>query len=218
MSITALYRGNSSPGQLADSSGNGNTLTLVGTVPNLSSPTPPEGDRWLAIYPQGPVGDDLEGPIGVINPAQGMVGFKFMKDAVVTFPEIWLSFYKLVGALNGIHCIYQASGDLEILVFDNSAGVASFVTPIAANGATHAGRIEWGAFGTRAYVDGVLIGSHAFLPDFTNAQPWIGGDPLSGANSMRSGGVDFVQYADDPNEAYSGDVSPAALLDKRRRR
>jgi hypothetical protein len=47
-SLMAYWQGNSAPGRLADSSGHHRDLVAVHSVPNPVSPTPFEGDHWLA--------------------------------------------------------------------------------------------------------------------------------------------------------------------------
>lgn len=81
--IQGLYHGNTSPGQLQDSSGNGRTLIQVGTVPNPSSPTVPEGDRWLG----GPFSTSnyYTAPTTVYTINQGVIAFWIRNHSLPSF-------------------------------------------------------------------------------------------------------------------------------------
>jgi len=201
MSILSLYRGNASPGQLVDSSGNGFNLTKFGTVPNSSSPTPPEGDRWLAYHPPAAAFVNyLQGPSGTYNNAQGMVGFYFVVDAARGVQEFMWRFSS--GFVSGHQASITVGDLLSVDLFENGLGLVQFQTPIVVGPTIHKFRYEWSAAGSKAYLDDVQFGSTAQLVNSVAPNLWLAGDPQSSANCFSSGGLDLFQSSNNPNEVF----------------
>lgn len=216
MSIKGQYRGNSAPGQLADSSGNGKTLILHGIVPNAASPTPPEGDRWLAYKPTGPLVNFLEVPTGVFTAAAGSLVLYFTKefDDLVDNNMI----FAVQGAGGSILFIFQsnmAGSPLAIQFYDGAVLQINAAIPNVASLTPRKFELDWDATGTRAYLDDVLqLSSAAPLTALGAGTPQIAGDSVSTSQAYQTGGIDFVTFTDSPPPPAGG----AALLDCRMRR
>lgn len=207
--ILAQYRGNSSPGQLADSSGNGHTLTVVGgagPVPNPTSPTPPEGDRWLvgpsvdgeshfkvpsavpsSMLASGAVEGDFITSLGTEpNRAVDDVLFSFEQD-----PVDYTKFF---------FCILDSTPSIGRVRFYIIQILPVFLLAdcdFADTGALHHFRAEWDATGTRLYLDNLLVASVALAPLIPTANLRIAGHTFPGSShAMDYGTMDNVIFSD----------------------
>lgn len=221
MSILGEYRGNSAPGQLVDSSGNGNTLSVIGTsVPNPATPTPPEGDRWLA----GPAVtlSYLAAPAAVVTPAQGSVE-GFFQSSLATEPtravdDILISFNGVPAGLADKFFLLIDSvaplGQIRIYFFQLTPSLNFASYNFADAGTTHDFKLEWDGTGTRLYLDSSLVASTGVTPTVPTSPPTIAGWDFTGSSqTMDYGYLDNVIFS----SAGAPAVNPA-LLDSRRRR
>jgi hypothetical protein len=207
MPVVSQYRGNTSPGRFADSSGNGFTLTETpGSVPNPSAPTPPEGDRWLV----GPTVDGLSYlvvPVAVSGRmlTAGYVEFNF-KTSLGTEPnravdDIQVSFNGAPTVLAPKFIMTLDStgplGQVRMYFFQLSPTLLFADHFFVDAGSTHTFKVEWDATGTRMYLDTVLVGSSATAPTIPTTSLWIAGSDIFGSSPV-------VDYGYMDNVIFSG--------------
>ena len=172
--IVAQYRGNSSPGQLVDSSGNGYDLTVIGTsVPNPSSPTPPEGDRWL-------VGPSVDGVSYLLGPGAVGAGLNtrgsvtgYFNTSLGTEPgrdkdDILASFNDAVVGIGTKFLIVLDStgpfGQVRIYFIQVSPSLVFADYFFADVGSDHTFEVLWTPSGTELYIDSLLVASSSSNP------------------------------------------------------
>jgi hypothetical protein len=224
--ILAHYRGNSSPGQLEDSSGAGNTLTVFGvSVPNPASPTPPEGDRWL-------VGPSIDGesrlrvPVSVPGAMllRGTVEGDFI-SSLGTEPnravdDVLFSFNgapddvapKFFGVLDSTGPL----GQIRIYFFQVSPILLFADYFFADAGAQHNFKYEWSVTGTRLYLDGLLVASSATAPVIPTISLDLAGWEVTGnSHAMDYGYMDNVIFSDgtqiESGQIEGGDIEGGAI-------
>ncbi len=196
--LLAEWLGDSALGQLADSSGNGNDLTLTGTVPNPASPTPPEGDKWLLYEPVGATANYLNMPTNAIDLNKGKMTFLFSVNDNPIMVNNVLFALRSADHQTLILCLYQGPG-FDRLAFQalyNGVVVNNDVIAMASGSPTvYEFSMTWGADGLNAYIDGVLFSTSAasFIPsDFSNNKT-LGGDSFTTATGFECGGIDAVR-------------------------
>ena len=210
MSVLALYRGNTAPGQLIDSSPAGNNLTLFGTVPNSLSPTPPEGDGWLAYKPLDIGSNFLKAPSSVYNNAQGMVGL-FLTKEIDTVINTMIVDIRNTSTNNGIGIFVGFPGQmLTVVGFTGGFGDYALFAPIVNSMTPLKVRLEWRPAGVKLFLNDIMFGSSAIAPSAVGADVHIAGDPITTSSSYEIGGIDFVQFSNDPDEEFPA-VPPGSI-------
>ncbi len=196
--LLAEWLGDSALGQLADSSGNGNDLTLTGTVPNPASPTPPEGDRWLLYEPVGAMTNYLVMPSAAFDFNKGKMTFSFSVNDVPAQTNNVLFALKSGDGQTLILCLYQGPGfdQLAFQALYNGVLTNNDVVSIASGSPTvYQFEMTWGSDGLVASIDGTPFSTSAgsFIPsDFNNSRS-LGGDGFTSAVGFECGGIDAVR-------------------------
>jgi hypothetical protein len=213
--IKAYYRGNSD-GQVKNAIDGGPDMTVTGTVPNPSTPTPYEGDRWLAYgtggfdnisnYMQHPLANALgitesEGCwVATINPGNDTAG-QMVNLSSAPFFSMYLSAGR-VAALD-----YTAK----------EGGLYNMVSTVAMNAnANNTLRLEWDADGIRIYVNGSLGASttrHAYIIQTGNGADGRWGNVGCCGYRIFTGYIDAIMWSSSAKESYppstSGGRTPA---------
>lgn len=209
--IQGLYRGDTSPGQLVDSSGFGRTLTQNGTVPNPGSPTPPQGDKWLG----GPFGvaNYYSIPTAAFNQPQGVIAFWIYNFSTPFFadpPALMFSIQATVPTFGNkalVDFMLDPNGSHFACIWHDGVGH----TPLFWNytflqNTYYYIRFEWDASGERIYVNGSLVGSDAtpigaitsmLRIDVGNTTSFLG---CNSPMQYNYGYMDAFMISDDPNE------------------
>jgi len=226
MSIIAQYRGNSSPGQLVDSSGNGYDLVTVGAaVGNPSTPTPPEGDRWLAHVANHLATSYLKAPAAVPSAitAEGSIEGYILPitngvNANMVFSVNDASGAGVIGQrfLMAIDPTgYPTAFRLYILQVNPSLILIDTLGHPMDGTTTQTFKVQWGAFGTELYLDGALIGSSATAPTIPTTDITLAGWSFnSTADNLAESYMDDIIIKDTVGAA----ISPGVLLLAERRR
>jgi len=184
------WLGNSSPGQLKDSSGNGRDLTMTGSIPNSTSPTPPEGDRWLGYHPTD--GDEMYIPLDAISLTKGKLQWKFSVDNYVGGNK-FMFMIRDGDSSNLIYAYYGGDGNLHIDIYNDSV-LGQTLVPIAGDGTIYTMDMKWGSDGLHIKIDNnpVWDDSNPFVfADTGFSRSILGG--FSTGSSWTCGGMDAVK-------------------------
>ncbi len=199
------WKGNSANGQFYDEVGNAHPLIEVDSsgntgytaIPNPSSPTPPEGNRGLA----GRTTTTLAGSFFCNvspNAAEGHVVFWQKVDMSAGFSPAAPFFFYDDDESNYIYLTTAGSAGAGNHYYEcgftiNAAGTGGALMDfqtrsILDDGLLHEITVDWNGQGVRGYVDGVLDGSVAVVPNFgtgvnTQADKYNGFCDLTGAGT-----------------------------------
>lgn len=211
----AVYRGNTALGQLADSSGNGNTLTLHGTVPVSLTPTPPEGNQWLVYRtPNNILVDYLESPADVYDPISGSLEFYFSKEETPFENTEMVSLRTPGFPYDGFIIFISPDDNLYVAGVQNGFGLFFYATPIPNSpSASYKINLTWGPSGSTVTINNVVFGTNGIpVPTTTPTRVYIGGDPDLTARSMYVGGIDFVTISESSLAPAFNNVSISASI------
>jgi hypothetical protein len=192
-SLVAFYGGNSD-GQLRDSSGHGLDLIATGTVPNGGSGQP-EGDHWLGSFFSG------TGTQAWLNvpPAAwpGTTGaFEMKIKFVAGNPN---TIIKIERGADFLAFNFNATNYGFDLMQGGTLVAAPYNPPPFVDGQLYTLRLEWGAFGVRAKVDGTVITSSAQTLGWASVDNIIvGAYPGFALRDLQSP-IDALAVLSDPN-------------------
>lgn len=197
--VLAYYGGNTSPGRLADSSPNHRNLTATGVPPNPSTPTPPEGNRWL--FQDTVDGNDfLNLPLSVLNAAAGCL--EFITRATSSSETLFISTYSDIAPFQYFEIDVAFNSDV-VLYYQNDVGGDETLTSTGVydlDGSNQRTRIEWDATGVRVYHKGSLVASSG---NKMNTTPITSSsDKRISGNSGTTGYLDACMFSDSASEAY----------------
>ncbi len=200
----ALYRGNTSPGQLEDSSGNGRTLTMVGTVP-WSTVSPPEGDHWLGSAFATTNYFSVPTTAVPATGNRGSICFYYLHETQLATAEqvnvINLGTTKYI--VLKVLATDLASWDYLQLGGGNNNQNAGSIT--YAQGVTYICRLEWdngtSFTGVRYKVNGATILTSGVQVDYGTVFAINIGERAA-ANRPINGKIDLMQFSDDPNAEF----------------
>ena len=201
-------------GDYLDYSGNGNTLKLVGTVPNPSCcPVPPEGHNWLFSGPTF-AGNYLLAPSGAINFANtGQASVWFWLNSTNSTTAGGILEIKM-GSSGQDYIGFSVSGTTGTLElsYTNASGTLTVTnTALTINdGANHLIRFtDNPSSGLKLYVDGSLQcrDNGGCLLD-VNYWTELSYDSKTGGHADSLTFVDAMQFGDSATDAYSGPSTP----------
>jgi len=204
-SVRGYWPGNSGDNQVTDHSAFGNSLTKVGTLPNPSSPTPPEGNLWL-FQGSTSLGQVLTAPTGAYNNGvTGQMTIYFYFQTTSTAASAIMS-VDSAGGSDHIGFATTAGGKLA-LSYTNASGNHTTSTAVTINdGTSHLVRFTSNSISSlNMYVDGTLQCTDASPAVFGNYfQIILGRETLAGTYTTSNTYVDAVQIGDRSNDAFLG--------------
>lgn len=209
----AYYKG---PG-FDDATGNGNTAIQVGTVPQPSSPTPPEGSVWFAYQPAATPVDYVDYPVTLINGTTQMAIVKYFRWETGKPDAAILS----AGDGSGNQRIYiiLTSGLMAFQQVDGGGDVFNFAIGINRD-QTYLLRIEVTSSNVKCYLDGVLqttVAGSWVPPTYTYLSTGRGSAD-AGSFYMDGAGVDGVFFSPDAAATYPPAAAITSSYVNRRRR
>lgn len=192
---------NSNPGQLTDNSTYGRTLTMVGTVPNPSSPTPPEGANWL-IYQTAAIANYLTAPIAVFNPTNFAV--EFMADL-----EDNQGYFSVADTVNGnrlgVVTNTGFAGTLGVFLNGSVTGVGINIAQSGVTYGNHKIKVTNDGTTLSLYVDNVLGPTQAVsFASFGTVQYVRIGYYQQLSRGLNVGGIDAIQFSNPYTTTYYG--------------
>lgn len=196
------YTGEASPGWLKDLYGTQTDLVNAGGSPtNPSSPTPPQGSKWL-FYANGSSASVLQNTaLTNVSSNAGVLQFYFQLGSVGGGDMDIVALYPTLGT-NLTNLGVFASGSNVYMRPNYTDCHADFLLLSPSPNTTYKIRIEWNSGTVMAYVDGVLVQNVGCVMQASMDHINIGG-ALNGSGCPTTLLVDAVAVSTDPSDQFS---------------